>query len=42
VTEAGGLAVGYAVLVVVYVLLGCAVAWLLRRLSQRPVEGEAG
>ncbi len=42
VTEASGLAAGYAVLVVVYVLLGIAVVWLLRRLSRAPAESEAG
>jgi cytochrome d ubiquinol oxidase subunit I len=41
VTEAGGLAVGYVVLVVVYALLACAVVWLLRRLSRQPTESEA-
>ena len=40
VTDAGGLAVGYAFLVVVYIALGCAVAWLLRRLARRPPESE--
>jgi cytochrome bd ubiquinol oxidase subunit I len=42
VTDAGGLAAGYVVLVVVYLLLGCAVAWLLRRLARAPAESEAG
>ena len=42
VTEAGGLWVGYAVLVVVYVMLGCAVVWLLRRLARQPAESEGG
>jgi len=36
VTAVDGLAVGYAFLVVVYVGLGAAVYWLLRRLSRRP------
>jgi cytochrome d ubiquinol oxidase subunit I len=40
VTSADGLAVGYAVLVAVYVSLGAAVVWLLRRLARRPVETE--
>jgi cytochrome bd ubiquinol oxidase subunit I len=42
VTEADGLEVGYASLVVVYLGLGAAVAWLLRRLARQPVEAEAG
>jgi cytochrome bd ubiquinol oxidase subunit I len=40
VTDAKGLAVGYAFLVLVYVALGTAVAWLLRRLAHRPPETE--
>jgi cytochrome bd ubiquinol oxidase subunit I len=40
VTHASGLAVGYVVLVAVYVGLACAVAWLLRRLARRPPETE--
>jgi cytochrome d ubiquinol oxidase subunit I len=40
VTRAEGLEVGYAVLVVVYVSLAAAVAWLLRRLARRPPETE--
>jgi cytochrome d ubiquinol oxidase subunit I len=40
VTDQSGLAVGYAFLVVVYVGLACAVAWLLRRLAARPPETE--
>jgi cytochrome d ubiquinol oxidase subunit I len=40
VTDAKGLAVGYAFLVLVYVALGSAVAWLLRRLARRPPETE--
>jgi cytochrome bd ubiquinol oxidase subunit I len=40
VTDAKGLAVGYAFLVLVYVALGTAVAWLLRRLARRPPETE--
>jgi cytochrome bd ubiquinol oxidase subunit I len=38
VTGADGVPVGYATLVVVYVGLGFAVAWILRRLAQRPLE----
>ena len=38
VTGAGGVPVGYATLVVVYIGLGVAVAWILRRLAQRPLE----
>ena len=40
VTSADGLAVGYAVLVAVYVSLGALVVWLLRRLARRPAESE--
>ena len=40
VTAAGGLKVGYAALVVVYLSLAAAVAWLLRRLASRPPETE--
>jgi cytochrome bd ubiquinol oxidase subunit I len=40
VTDAKGLALGYAFLIVVYVALGTAVAWLLRRLARRPPETE--
>ena len=36
VTNARGLAVGYVVLIVVYLALAFAVAWLLRRLARRP------
>jgi cytochrome bd ubiquinol oxidase subunit I len=38
VTGAGGIPVGYATLVVVYVGLGFAVAWVLRRLAARPLD----
>jgi cytochrome d ubiquinol oxidase subunit I len=40
VTDGKGLAVGYAFLLLVYVSLGVAVAWLLRRLARRPPETE--
>jgi cytochrome d ubiquinol oxidase subunit I len=40
VTSADGLALGYVVLVAVYVSLGAAVVWLLRRLTRRPIETE--
>jgi cytochrome d ubiquinol oxidase subunit I len=40
VTAAGGLAVGYVVLVAVYLALAVAVAWLLRRLARKPPESE--
>jgi len=36
VTAANGLSIGYAFLVAVYVALGAAVLWLLRRLARRP------
>jgi cytochrome bd ubiquinol oxidase subunit I len=42
VTAANGLEVGYVSLVVVYVGLAGAVAWLLRRLSRHPPETEVG
>jgi cytochrome d ubiquinol oxidase subunit I len=38
VTGASGVPVGYATLVVVYIGLGLAVAWILRRLALRPLE----
>ena len=38
VTGADGMPVGYATLVVVYVGLGFAVAWILRRLARAPLE----
>jgi cytochrome d ubiquinol oxidase subunit I len=40
VTSADGLEIGYAVLVAVYVTLGAAVFWLLRRLASKPPETE--
>jgi cytochrome d ubiquinol oxidase subunit I len=40
VTSASGLAVGYAVLVAVYVSLAAGVVWLLRRLAGKPPETE--
>ena len=42
VTAADGLEVGYVVLVAVYVSLGFAVAWLLRRLGRKPEEVSGG
>ena len=39
VTGAGGIPVGYATLVVVYVTVAVAVAWALRRMGRAPVEG---
>jgi cytochrome bd ubiquinol oxidase subunit I len=38
VTGAGGIPVGYAALVIVYVALAVATAWLLRRLARTPLE----
>jgi cytochrome d ubiquinol oxidase subunit I len=38
VTGAGGIPVGYAALWVVYLLVGVAVVWILRRLARAPVE----
>jgi cytochrome d ubiquinol oxidase subunit I len=40
VTSAGGLAVGYVFLVLVYIGLAAAVYWLLRRLTRRPASAE--
>ena len=37
-TGAGGIVVGYATLVAVYVALGAATVWLLRRLARAPME----
>jgi cytochrome d ubiquinol oxidase subunit I len=39
VTGAGGVPVGYATLVTVYLAVGAGVLWILRRLASRPVEG---
>jgi cytochrome d ubiquinol oxidase subunit I len=38
VTGAGGIPLGYAALVVIYVALGAATVWLLRRLARTPLE----
>jgi cytochrome bd ubiquinol oxidase subunit I len=38
VTGAGGIPVGYAALVAIYVALAVATAWLLRRLARTPLE----
>src|SRR3954447_20041759 len=38
VTGAGGIAVGYATLAIVYLGVAAAVVWILRRLAARPVE----
>jgi cytochrome bd ubiquinol oxidase subunit I len=40
VTSAKGLAVGYVFLLLVYIGLGAAVYWLLRRLTRRPASAE--
>jgi cytochrome bd ubiquinol oxidase subunit I len=40
VTGAGGVAVGYVTLVVVYLGLGAAVVWILRRLAAAPLQPE--
>jgi cytochrome bd ubiquinol oxidase subunit I len=42
VTGADGIPLGFASLVVVYLALGVATAWLLRRLARAPLEIEAG
>jgi cytochrome bd ubiquinol oxidase subunit I len=41
VTSANGVPVGYATLAAVYIALGCAVAWVLRRLSRIPLPETA-
>jgi cytochrome d ubiquinol oxidase subunit I len=38
VTGAGGIPVGYAVLVVVYLALAAAATWMLRRLARAPLQ----
>ena len=38
VTGADGIPIGYATLVVVYLGLGVAVAWILRRLARTPLD----
>ncbi len=38
ITHAGGISVGYATLALVYLGLAVAVAWILLRLSRRPLE----
>jgi cytochrome d ubiquinol oxidase subunit I len=40
VTSASGLEIGYVALIAVYLVLGGAVLWLLRRLAARPAETE--
>jgi cytochrome d ubiquinol oxidase subunit I len=40
VTNARGMSVGYVVLIVVYIGVGAAVVWLLRRLARKPPETE--
>jgi cytochrome bd ubiquinol oxidase subunit I len=42
VTGAGGIPVGYATLVVTYIALGFAVAWILRRLARAPLDLASG
>jgi cytochrome d ubiquinol oxidase subunit I len=42
VTDAGGIPVGYATLVIVYLALGAAVVWVLRRIARAPLEGVSG
>jgi len=41
-TAANGLEVGYVVLLLVYITLGYAVFWLLRRLARKPEEVSSG
>jgi cytochrome bd ubiquinol oxidase subunit I len=41
VTGAGGIPVGYGTLVVIYLGLAFAVAWILRRLARKPLESVA-
>jgi cytochrome d ubiquinol oxidase subunit I len=42
VTGAKGIPVGYATLVVTYLAVACAVAWILRRLAREPLKSSAG
>jgi cytochrome d ubiquinol oxidase subunit I len=42
VTGADGVPIGYASLVVIYLGLGAALVWMLRRLARAPVEGQDG
>jgi cytochrome d ubiquinol oxidase subunit I len=42
VTGAGGIPLGYAALVAIYVGLAAATLWLLRRLARAPLVVEAG
>jgi cytochrome bd ubiquinol oxidase subunit I len=42
VTGAGGIPLGYAALVVIYIALAVATVWLLRRLARTPLQLEAG
>ena len=42
VTGAGGIPLGYAALVVIYVALAAATVWLLRRLARAPLVAEVG
>jgi cytochrome d ubiquinol oxidase subunit I len=42
VTGADGIPLGYAALVVIYLVLAVATVWLLRRLARAPLEPEAG
>jgi len=42
VTGAGGIPVGYATLALVYVGVGAAVAWILRRLARVPLHATGG
>jgi cytochrome d ubiquinol oxidase subunit I len=41
VTSAKGIPIGYGTLVVIYVLVACGVAWILRRLARSPMETPA-
>jgi cytochrome bd ubiquinol oxidase subunit I len=42
VTGAGGIPVGYATLVIVYVCVGLGVIWVLRRLARMPMDPPSG
>jgi cytochrome bd ubiquinol oxidase subunit I len=42
VTGAGGIPIGYATLVLVYLALGAAFVWLLRRIAKTPLEVKRG
>jgi cytochrome bd ubiquinol oxidase subunit I len=42
VTHARGVPIGYAALAIAYMMVGCAVIWILRRLARAPLDGAGG